>query len=184
MFGSDFSSVSQSCISSNTVSPNFTSFTHFTIQFPLQPQSVSDSSETSSPAPREVYTPSPSLSSSHIPSHTEQPSDTLSSSNINSPPHVIHAAPPVGHPMITISKVDIFKPKSYLADLLAKPSEPTSITQPISYPKWFKAMQKEYQALISNDTWDLVLPPTPVKVIGSKWVFRIKHNSYGTISRY
>ena len=70
--------------------------------------------------------------------------------------------------MITKSKAGIFKPKSYLADLLAKPSEPTSITQAISDPKWFKAMQEEYQALISNDTWDLVLPSTPVKVIGSK----------------
>ncbi|KAH9703475.1 retrovirus-related pol polyprotein from transposon RE1 [Citrus sinensis] len=86
--------------------------------------------------------------------------------------------------MITRSKAGIFKPKSYLADLLAKPSEPTSITQAISNPKWFKAMQEEYQALKNNDTWDLVSPSAPVKVIGSKWVFRIKHNSDGTISRY
>ena len=33
--GLDFSFVSQSCISSNTVSPDFTSFTHFSIQSPL-----------------------------------------------------------------------------------------------------------------------------------------------------
>lgn len=86
--------------------------------------------------------------------------------------------------MITIYKADIFKPKSYLATLLAKPSEATFISQAISNPKWFKAMQEQYQAFKSNDTWDLVLPITLIKVIGSKWVFKIKHNSDGTISGY
>ena len=182
--GSNFSSVSQSCVSSNTVSSVLLSFTHFPIQSPLQPQSASDSSATSSPAPREVYAPSPSLSSSPISSPTDQSPNLSLPSHINSPPHVIPAAPPVGHHMITRSKAGIFKPKSCLADLLAKPSKLTSITQAISDPKWFKAMQEEYQALKTNDTWDLVFLSAPVKVIGSKWVFRIKHNSDGTISRY
>ena len=47
----------------------------------------------------------------------------------------LNTAPPVGHPIITRSKAGILKPKSYLADILAKPSEPTSITEAISDKK-------------------------------------------------
>lgn len=45
-------------------------------------------------------------------------------------------------------------------------------------------MQVEYQALQVNNTWELVLPTAPVKVVGNKWVFRIKYNLYGYISHY
>lgn len=45
-------------------------------------------------------------------------------------------------------------------------------------------MQEEYLALQTNHTWDLVLPTAPVKIVGSKWVSRIKYNSDGSVSRY
>ena len=45
-------------------------------------------------------------------------------------------------------------------------------------------MQEEYLALKTNHTWDLVLPATPVKIVGNKWVFRVKYNSDGLVSRY
>ena len=45
-------------------------------------------------------------------------------------------------------------------------------------------MQEEYQALQNNHTWDLVLPNEPVKVVGNKWIFKIKYHADGTISRY
>ena len=86
--------------------------------------------------------------------------------------------------MITRSKNGIFKPKSYLFVLLAQTSEPTSISQALSDPLWFKAMQEEFKALKVNHTWDLVLPTAPVKVIGNKWVFKIKYNPDGTILKY
>lgn len=42
--------------------------------------------------------------------------------------------------MVTISNVGIFKPKIYLSALLAQPLEPTSVSQALSDPMWFKAM--------------------------------------------
>lgn len=45
-------------------------------------------------------------------------------------------------------------------------------------------MQEEFQALQANQTWDLVLPTSPVKVFGNKCIFRIKYNLDGFISRY
>ena len=45
-------------------------------------------------------------------------------------------------------------------------------------------MTDEYQALMHNHTWTLVKPTHPIKVIGNKWVFRIKYNPNGNVSRY
>ncbi|KAK1561349.1 hypothetical protein QYE76_037225 [Lolium multiflorum] len=45
-------------------------------------------------------------------------------------------------------------------------------------------MEQEYQALLRNETWTLVPPPPRVNVIDSKWVFKVKKHSDGTIERY
>jgi len=45
-------------------------------------------------------------------------------------------------------------------------------------------MTDEYEALISNDTWDLV-PHTPSQnLVASKWVYKIKYRSDGAVERY
>ncbi|KAH9647737.1 retrovirus-related pol polyprotein from transposon RE1 [Citrus sinensis] len=106
------------------------------------------------------------------------------STSHSSPPHTLSQPALSGHPMLTRSKAGIFKPKVYLSALLAQQSEPTSVSKALSDPMWYKAMQEEYLALKANHTWDLVLPATPVKIVGNKWVFRIKYNSDGSVSRY
>ena len=40
--------------------------------------------------------------------------------------------------------------------------------------KWKESMESEYQALIDNDTWDLVPRPENKTVISVKWLYRIK----------
>lgn len=47
-----------------------------------------------------------------------------------------------------------------------------------------EVMQTEYDAFIQNKTWDLVPAPLNQKIIACKWVFKIKHNSNGSISHY
>ena len=74
--------------------------------------------------------------------------------------------------MTTRSKNGVFKPKkAYLVDCNPKPTEPLTISVALSDPKWLQAMQEEYQALVKNQTWTLVQPTSPVKVVGNKWVF-------------
>ena len=45
-------------------------------------------------------------------------------------------------------------------------------------------MRDEYEALIRNETWSSVPSSDAYKVVDSKWVFRIKQNTYGSIAKY
>ena len=45
-------------------------------------------------------------------------------------------------------------------------------------------MDEKFVALTRQRTWILV-PPSPTQnVVGCKWVFKLKHNSDGSISKY
>ena len=45
-------------------------------------------------------------------------------------------------------------------------------------------MDEEMDALYGNETWDLVPLPEGKKAIGCKWVYKVKHNSDGSINGY
>jgi hypothetical protein len=60
--------------------------------------------------------------------------------------------------------------------------EPTS--KAIGNRKWDNAMDEEMAALDANATWELVALPKDKKVIGCKWVYKVKHNADGFVSRY
>ena len=125
-----------------------------------------------------------SNSKNHFLSHTPSPINHQSSPQ---PIHQLspHSQPIVGHSMITWSKMGIFKPKNtYIIKYDPKPTEPLTVSAAFNDPKWLQAMREEYQALVNNQNWTLVQPTYPVKVVGNKWMFRIKHNADGNISRY
>ncbi|KAM2583718.1 hypothetical protein TB2_044793 [Malus domestica] len=62
--------------------------------------------------------------------------------------------------------------------------EPTSFAQAHLDPHWQAAMQSELAALEQNHTWTLTSLPPGKRAIGSKWVYKIKHRSDGSIERY
>lgn len=76
------------------------------------------------------------------------------------------------HPMITKGKVGIFKPKLYTVVLVHK--EPDTVQEAINDEKWFQA----------NGTWSLVPKADKQKIIGNKWVYRVKYNTDGSIAKY
>ena len=50
--------------------------------------------------------------------------------------------------------------------------------------RWVDAMKEETQALIKNNTWELVPLSAQKKTIGCRWVYKVKHNDDETVNRY
>jgi hypothetical protein len=62
--------------------------------------------------------------------------------------------------------------------------EPITYQEAASIPEWQLAMTEELAALDRIGTWDLVPLPSHAVPITSKWVFKIKTKSNGSIERY
>ncbi|GJR76061.1 retrovirus-related pol polyprotein from transposon TNT 1-94 [Tanacetum coccineum] len=70
----------------------------------------------------------------------------------------------------------------FLANVFAL-TEPNSYQEAIKDKGLVEAMNKELDALGRNHTWDLTTLPAGHKPITSKWVFKIKYKSDGTLER-
>lgn len=136
---------------------------------------------TVSPAPTGEQSPhDPSLS-------RNSPSPLAAGLEISDPPDRSDLSPSLPtrvnhHPMQTRSKSGIFRPK-VLASVLDE-VEPTTIHEAFQSPAWTAAAKEEYNALISNHTWDLVGLPEGRRAVGCKWLFCIKRHADGSVVRY
>ena len=78
-------------------------------------------------------------------------------------------------------------PPYELALIAADANEPKTHLQASTgpdAPQWAKAMQDELQILADQNVWDVVPTPANRNIVGSKWVFKIKRDAAGSISRY
>jgi len=62
--------------------------------------------------------------------------------------------------------------------------EPISFAQAVKERKRIEAMKEELQSIEKNGTWELVKLPKGKKVIGVKWVYKVKHKPNGEIAKY
>ena len=60
---------------------------------------------------------------------------------------------------------------------------PNTFQEALSHPDWRSAMIEEMDALNGNGTWNLVHLPTGKKAIGCRWVFAVKVNPDGSVTR-
>lgn len=58
-----------------------------------------------------------------------------------------------------------------------------AITDPIWGEKWQEAINEELNALSSNNTWEEVVPPKEANLVTSKWVFKAKYNTDGSLQK-
>ena len=63
-------------------------------------------------------------------------------------------------------------------------SEPLSYREAVVDPLWQTAMAEELTALHQTHTWDFVPLPSGKRAIGSRWVYKIKTKSDGSVERY
>ncbi|KAL3665196.1 hypothetical protein V7S43_019066 [Phytophthora oleae] len=64
---------------------------------------------------------------------------------------------------------------------------PQSYAEAIASPeaaKWKEAMRREIRSHVQNHTWDMLTRPRGVKVIGNKWVYALKYDEHGNVTRY
>ncbi|KAI3765987.1 hypothetical protein L2E82_16034 [Cichorium intybus] len=173
------------------------------------PTSKAASAPPSSTPASASHSSGPNLASSHIGPPSPNDPCVLCEPICNSAPdhhatpldpvhQMAPAAPPVqaplnSHPMNTRSKSGITKPR-HLPDFaslsihalhvaLLPSSTPKGFKTAAKHPQWMAAMQDEMEALHQNKTWSLVPRPHSSNVVGSKWVYRTKYKSDGSVER-
>ena len=67
--------------------------------------------------------------------------------------------------------------------LLTADNEPTTYNEAVDHKEWMRAMSKELKS-ITDKMWTLTDTLPGVKPIGLKWVFKIKHDADGYITRH
>ncbi|CAH9080063.1 unnamed protein product [Cuscuta epithymum] len=146
-----------------------------------------------SPSSTTTQTPSPHLPSPHF-SSISMPEQPVANPHDDSPVHSepvttslssLPASTHNLHPMQTRAKSGIFKPKTiFNLNTVALSADPTCFSEANKHLPWRQAMAEEFNALISNNTWELVPFDNTKNVVGSKWIYKTKYNSDGSIERH
>ena len=63
-------------------------------------------------------------------------------------------------------------------------SEPTTYEEAFVHQVWRDAMMEEYNSIMKNGVWEVVLRPEGKSVVTSKWLYKIKHAMDGSIEKY
>ena len=62
--------------------------------------------------------------------------------------------------------------------------EPSTFAEAQEDERWVEAMESEHNSIMKNHTWDLMDRPTKHKVIDTKWVYKAKYKSDGSLEKY
>jgi hypothetical protein len=62
--------------------------------------------------------------------------------------------------------------------------EPTNYEEFVGKKEWKDSMVKEYQSIVKNDVWDVVMRPKEKLVVSSMWIFKTNHVVDGSIEKY
>jgi hypothetical protein len=63
-------------------------------------------------------------------------------------------------------------------------SEPTCYEEGAKKKVWKDSMIEEYQSIFKNDVWDVVLRPKEKSIVSSKWIYKMRHSTDGSIDKY
>jgi hypothetical protein len=133
--------------------------------------------------------PSPSPPVSQSPPGTPTPLPPPPAARVETPvyhPPLLHRDPRHVHPMVTRHAAGTLCPRVLAA--MTGDSQvslvPSSVCTAQLDPHWCWAMEKEYAALVANQTWDLVPRPPGTNVVTGKWIWMHKRRTDGTLERY
>jgi hypothetical protein len=75
----------------------------------------------------------------------------------------------------------------YNSEEIQMEGDPTSfeeVIRSVHSSEWLEAMKDEMKSMSTNDVWDLEEITKGAKIVGCKWVYKIKCDSKGNIERY
>jgi len=80
------------------------------------------------------------------------------------------------------------KPHKYsglIAELnLVIDSGPSNFEEATKHKVWKDSMIEEYKSILKNDVWEVVPRPQGKALVTSKWIYKIKHASYGSVEKF
>ena len=63
-------------------------------------------------------------------------------------------------------------------------SEPSSFKEDAQHDVWQEAMVEEYESIMKNKVWKVVPWPQGKKVVGSRWIYKVKHAVDISVEKY
>lgn len=63
-------------------------------------------------------------------------------------------------------------------------AEPCTFEEVVKEQVWKDAMAEEYESIMKNDVWEVVLRPEGKSFATSKWIYKIKHGADGSVEKY
>ncbi|KAJ0742843.1 putative RNA-directed DNA polymerase [Helianthus annuus] len=164
----------------------------FTTEPTQPPPQPSQPTQPSTPSPSDPPSPNPTIPSEPTQTTPQPPQPTQPSTSSPSdppspnptiPPPAPRTRPPNLRP--NPKQPARYNPAAYTATTHpAIPTTPTSFTVANKSLEWRHAMADELAALHRNGTWTLVPPVPNTNVVDCKWVYRLKTDQDGNLSRY
>lgn len=149
-----------------------------TLSSPLNHQNSTPATSTS--PPHNVPSPVHIRRSTRLSSAPSWHSDyVIAFATVNSPK--LHCQQP--HHIATFANKIVHHHYANLLSTMDNHKELMFFHEAVCDPAWVQAMNLELQALESNGTWEITNLPPRRKAIDSKWMYKTKYNSDGSIER-
>ena len=62
--------------------------------------------------------------------------------------------------------------------------EPSSFEEVAQHDMWQDAMVEEYDSIMKKQVWEVVSRPEGKRVVGSKWIYKVKHATNRSMEKY
>ena len=62
--------------------------------------------------------------------------------------------------------------------------EPSYFEEAVQQLVWVDSMVEKYASIIINSAWEVVPRLVGKSVVGSKWVYKVKHATYGSVEKH
>jgi hypothetical protein len=74
---------------------------------------------------------------------------------------------------------------AYLALVTSiRDTEPQTFAQAVDHQVWREAMLEEYDSIVRNDVWDVILRPVGKSVVTSRWLYKTKIVADGSMEKH